>query len=70
MKRRTTLLLAVILCLSLEACGVKTELLPNVQEIQPQATTEKKTKETQKESSKAAVPVETTEMVVKAAETM
>ena len=69
MKRRTTLLLAVILCLSLEACGIKAELVPNVQEIQPQATAEKKTEETQTESSKAAVPVETTETVEKAAET-
>lgn len=58
MKRFTALLLAVILCLSSEACGMKTELSPNPQEIHTQATVQKETEAT--ESSIAASPEETT----------
>ena len=61
MKRLTTLLLAMILCLSLEACDKKAERVPNVQETQPQATSQKETEETQTESSNVTLPDETTE---------
>lgn len=57
MKRLTLLLPAVLLCLSLEACSLKTELLPNTQEIHTRSAAE----ETQAENSRAAAGEETTE---------
>ena len=49
MKRLIALLLAMILCLSLEACGVKAELVPNAQETHIQVTPREETGETQTE---------------------
>ena len=43
MKRLTALLLAMILCFSLEACNMKTELAPDTQEAHTQATSQKET---------------------------
>lgn len=43
MKRLTALLLARILCFSLEACNMKTELAPDPQEAHTQATSQKET---------------------------
>ncbi len=63
MKRRTVLLLAMILCFSLEACGMKTELVPNSQEIHTQATSQEGTADT--ESSNAASSEETTDAMEK-----
>ena len=63
MKRRTDLLLAMILCFSLEACGMKTELVPNSQEIHTQATSQEGTADT--ESSNAASSEETTDAMEK-----
>ena len=57
MKRLTTLLLAIILFLSLEACSLKAERVP----IQPQTTSPKETEEANPESSNAILPDETTE---------
>ena len=62
MKRLTVLLLAVILCFSLEACSTKTDLAPNSQEAQTQATSQEETEETNPESSSAAQE-ETTDAV-------
>ena len=61
LKRLTTLLLTMILCLSLEACSIKAEDAPNSQEIHTQATAPKGTEETQTKSSDAIAPFETTE---------
>ena len=59
MKKLTTLLLAIILCFSLEACGTKTDLVPNSQEGHTQETSQKETEETNPESSNAAAQEET-----------
>ena len=59
MKRRTALLLAMILCLSLEACCMKAELMPGSQETHPQATSQKETDAA--ESSNTVSPEETTD---------
>ena len=61
MKRLTALLLAMILCLSLEACSMKTELAPSSQEIHTHATAQKETEDRNPESSNAASPEETTD---------
>ena len=61
MKRLTTLLLAMILCFSLEACSMKTELAPDPQEAHTQETSQKETEETNPESSNAAAQEETTD---------
>ena len=55
MKKLTTLLLAIILCFSLEACGTKTDLVPNSQEGHTQETSQKETEETNPESSNVGV---------------
>ena len=60
MKRRTTLLLAMILCFSLGACGRKAELAPDTQIIQTQATSEKETEGA--ESGNAASSEATTDV--------
>ena len=54
MKRLTALLLAMILCLSLEACSMKTDLVPDSQETHTQETSQEETEETNPESSSAA----------------
>ena len=54
MKRLTALLLAMILCLSLEACSMKTDLVPGSQETHTQETSQEETEETNPESSSAA----------------
>ena len=59
MKRRTVLLLAMILCFSLEACSMKAELMPSSQETHTQATSQEETENTG--SSNAASPEETTD---------
>ena len=46
MKRLTALLLAMILCLSLEACSMKTDLVPDSQETHTQETSQEETEET------------------------
>ena len=61
MKRLTALLLAMILCLSLEACSKKRALVPNSQEIQTQETSQKETENTNPESGNAVAPEETTD---------
>ena len=40
MKRLFALLLAVTLCFSLEACSMKTETVPDTQEVHTQATSQ------------------------------
>ena len=59
MKRQITLLLAMILCFSLGACGRKAEPAPDAQEIHTQATSEKETESA--ESGNTAPSEETTE---------
>ena len=59
MKRRTTLLLAMILCFCLGACSRKAELVRDTQEIHTQATAQNETEST--ESGNAASSEETTE---------
>ena len=59
MNRRTALLLTVLLCFSLEACGMRTELPP--QEIHTQAAVQNEPENT--ESSNTASPEETTNPV-------
>ena len=59
MKRLIALLLAVILCLSLEACSRKHESIANTQEIPTQATAQEEAEETNPESSNAVTPEET-----------
>ena len=59
MKRRTILFLTMILCLSLEACGAKTERVPNSQETHSQTTSQKETETT--EGSNTVAPEETTD---------
>ena len=54
MKRLTALLLAMILCLSLEACSMKTDLVPDSQETHTQETSQEEAEETNPESSSAA----------------
>ena len=54
MKRLTALLLAMILCLSLEACSMKTDPVPDSQETHTQETSQEETEETNPESSSAA----------------
>ena len=46
MKRLTALLLAMILCLSLEACSMKTDPVPDSQETHTQETSQEETEET------------------------
>ena len=46
MKRLTALLLAMILCFSLEACSMKTEPVPSSQETHTQATAQEATEDT------------------------
>lgn len=58
MKRLTTLLLAMILCLGLAACSRKAEFVPDAQEYQPQATSQTETEETNLQSTNTAVPEE------------
>ena len=70
MKRLITLLLAMILCLSLEACDVKAELVPNPQEIHIQVTPQEKTEEAQTESSNTIAPEEATETMEETTEMM
>ena len=53
MKRLTALLLAMILCLSLEECSMKTDLVPDSQETHTQETSQEETEETNPESSSA-----------------
>ena len=43
MKRLIALLLAVTLCFSLEACSMKTETVPDTQEVHTQATSQLET---------------------------
>ena len=59
MKRLTALLLAMILCFSLEACSMKTEPVPSSQETHTQATAQEATEDT--ESSNTVAPEETTD---------
>lgn len=59
MKRQTTLLLAMILCFSLGACGRKAEPAPDGQEVHTQETTQKETEGA--ESGNTAPSEETTE---------
>ena len=59
MKRLIALLLAMILCFSLEACSMKAELVPTSQETHTQATAQEETEDT--ESSITAAPEETTD---------
>lgn len=59
MKRRTALLLAMILCLSLDACSMEAERIPASQETRPQATSQKETDAA--ESSNTVSPEETTD---------
>ena len=70
MKRLTTLLLAMTLCLSLEACNVKAELAPNSQELHVQVTPQKETEETQTESSNAIASEEATDTMEETTETV
>lgn len=58
MKRRTTLLLAMILCFSLGACSRKAESAPDAQEIQTQEASQKETAATK--SGDDAAPKENT----------
>ena len=57
MKRLTALLLAIILCLSLEACSMKSERVPNAQKTHPQATAQQEAEDTK--TSDAIAPEET-----------
>ena len=63
MKRLTALLLAMLLCLSLEACSKKTELVPNSQEVRTQATSQKETENTNPESSNTVAQEEPTDVM-------
>ena len=63
MKRLIALLLAVILCLSLEACGIKTEGVPNSEEPHTQPAAQNETEDT--EQSNTIVPEETVETTEK-----
>ena len=60
MKRITTLLLALILCLSMGACNRKTEPVSGAQENQTEAASPEETGKTNPESTNAA-PAETTD---------
>ena len=60
MKRITTLLLALILCLSMGACSRKTEPVSGAQENQTEAASPEETGKTNPESTNAA-PAETTD---------
>ena len=70
MKRLIALLLAMILCLSLEACGVKAELVPNAQETHIQVTPREETGETQTESSNTIAPEEAADTMEETTETI
>lgn len=59
MNKRTALLLAMILCLSLDACSMKAERIPASQETRPQATSQTETETA--ESSNTIAPEETTD---------
>ena len=61
MKRLTTLLLAMLLCAGLTACGGKTEYEPKAPETQPQETIQKETEQTPTETPVTTVPTEATE---------
>ena len=59
MKRLIALLLAIILCLSFEACSLKAGRVPDTQEIQTQAAAQEETDNTIPESSHTVAPEET-----------
>ena len=70
MKRLIALLLAMTLCLSLEACGVTAELVPNAQETHIQVTPQEETEEIQTESSNTIAPEEAADTMEEPTETM
>lgn len=61
MKKTTILLLAMLLCFCLEACGAKDAPTTNPQELHTQAATQEATEETPTESSIAVTPEEPTD---------
>ena len=67
MNKRTALLLAMILCLSLDACSMKAERIPASQETRPQATSQTETEAA--ESSNTIAPEETTDTMKEITET-
>ena len=58
MNRPTALLMAMILCFGLEACGMKTELEPDSQGVHTQVASQEETENTNPESSSSAAQKE------------
>ena len=69
MKRLTTLLLAMLLCAGLTACGGKTEYEPKAPETQPRETIQKETEPLPTETPVTTAPTEATVTMEETTET-